>query len=67
MAKLIKLEATKTYASPENAAKAFEKLFGEEDVRYIILRDEATGRYFPAALGEKALHLGVHFHFHVLG
>lgn len=68
MAKLVTLEATKTYASAENAAKAFEKKFGDTDLRYIIMRDEPSGRYFPVCLDiNKACPMGVHFHFHVLG
>ena len=68
MAKLINLEATRTYKTRENAAAAFEKKFGDTDLRYIVMRDEATGRYFPVCLDvNKACPLGVHFHFHVLG
>lgn len=33
MAKLITLEVTRTYATRENAAKAFEKKFGGTDLR----------------------------------
>lgn len=71
MAKLIKLETTKTYATAENAARAFESKFGDTDLRYIIMRTEPIGehnpgRYYPVALGMKAIEHGVHFHFHVL-
>jgi hypothetical protein len=66
MAKRIVLEVTKTYKTPENAAKAFEDKFGDSDLRYLIMYDPASGRYFPAALGMKAIEQGVHFHFHVI-
>ena len=66
MAKRITLEVTKTYATPENAAKAFENKFGDTDIRYIIMPDPASGRYYPVALGMEAIQQGVHFHFHVI-
>jgi hypothetical protein len=66
MSHLIRLETTKTYATEANAVKAFEKIFGNDEIRYIILRTE-DGRFFPAALGQSAIQAGVHFHFHVLG
>jgi hypothetical protein len=68
MAHLITLEATKTYATRENAIKAFEKKFGHTNLRYIIMQ-HTDGRFFPAALfdGGRAMHEGVHFHFHVIG
>lgn len=65
MAKQIKLEVTKTYASAENAAKAFEAKFGNTDVRYIVLQ-HTDGRFYPVAIGMNALQFGVHFHFHVV-
>lgn len=71
MAKLIKLETTKTYATAENAARAFEKVFGNTDIRYMILRTDPIGennpgRYYPVAIGMEAINHGVHFHFHVV-
>lgn len=68
MAKLIipETKGLKTYKTHANAVKAFEAIFGDCDVRYLVLQN-GEGRYFPAALGEKALQAGVHFHFHVLG
>jgi hypothetical protein len=67
MTKLINLEVTKTYATRENAIKAFEKKFGDTDLRYIVM--QMGERWFPVCLfGDgKALQMGVHFHFHVLG
>ena len=68
MAKLITLEVTKSYKTRENAVAAFEKLFKNADLRYLVLLDEATGRYFPVCLDtSKAMRYGVHFHFHVVG
>jgi hypothetical protein len=67
MAKLITLEVTKTYKTRENAIKAFEKLFGNCQVRYLVLQ-HTDGRFFPVALDPNtALQYGVHFHFHVVG
>ena len=66
MARLITFETTKTYASVENAIKAVEKKGFSDDLRYFIHRDEATGRYFPIFIGEKAIQKMVHFHFHVV-
>lgn len=69
MARYIKLEATKTYASIENAVKAVEKKFPEADndgLTYIMMKTE-DNRYYPVFLGERALQAGVHFHFHVAG
>lgn len=69
MARYIELEATKTYATKENAIKAVEKKFPESNndgLTYIIMKTE-DGRYYPVFLGERALQAGVHLHFHVAG
>lgn len=66
MANLVNIETVKSYATKENAVKAFEKLFGDCDVRYLVMQN-AEGRYFPVGLGEKALQNMVHFHFTVVG
>jgi hypothetical protein len=67
MAKLIKIEANRTYASEANAVKAFEKVYGECDsLRYFIMKTE-EGRYFPIAIGQAAAQEGVHFNFNVIG
>lgn len=66
MARLIDFETTKTYATVANAIKAVEKKGFSDDLRYFIHRDEATGRYFPIFIGEKAIQHMVHFHFHVV-
>lgn len=65
----------KTYATAENAEKAFLAKFGNTDVAYIIVKLEphncdnakVHGRYVPAALGQKAIEEAVHFSFHVVG
>lgn len=69
MARLIKLEANRTYATEANAIKAVEKKFPEasnDGLTYFLQRTE-DGRYFPVFLGERALQAGVHFHFNVAG
>jgi hypothetical protein len=67
MAKLVTLEVTRTYATRENAIKAFEKLFGDAPIRYLVMQ-HTDGRFFPVALDPNtALQYGVHFHFHVVG
>lgn len=68
MAWHVELTPNKTYASRENAVKAFEKKFGESNFRYIVVQN-ADGRFFPVCLFGKGepLQAGVHFHFNVLG
>lgn len=66
MARLVELQATKTYATKANAIKAVEKANIKEDFRYIIYTDEATGRFYPVFLGEKCIQAGIHFKFHVV-
>jgi len=69
MARLIKLEANRTYATEANAIKAVEKKFPEasnDRLTYFLQRTE-DGRYFPVFLGERALQAGAHFHFNVAG
>lgn len=65
----------KTYATAENAEKAYLKKFGDCDVAYIIVKldehnsesEKYYGRYVPVALGMKAIEENIHFHFHVIG
>ena len=65
---LVTLTPSKTYASHANALAAVRKVFGAEtELRYLVLRDEPTGRYFPVFLGDDAVQAGAHFHFHVVG
>lgn len=65
-AKLIEIEPVKTYATEANAIKAFEKKCGNRDVRYFIMPTK-DGRFFPVAIGEKAIQEMVHFYFNVVG
>lgn len=68
MAKLITLETKgcKTYITRDNAIRAFNDKFGDnDDVRFIVMQDE-RGRWFPVGIGNSALQAGVHFHFHVM-
>jgi hypothetical protein len=68
MAKLVILEANKTYATAANAVKAVERVYprGDDDgLRYILQRTD-DGRYFPVFIGMKAMEHGVHFHFNVV-
>lgn len=65
-AALIQIEPVKTYATRENAVKAFEKRCGNAEVRYFIMT-HTDGRFFPVAIGEKAIQQMVHFHFNVIG
>lgn len=68
MAKLITLEATKTYATKANAIKAVEKKFPQADqdgLRYFLARTD-DDRFYPVFVGQAALSEGVHFHFNVV-
>lgn len=69
MARLITLEANKTYTTEANAIAAVEKKFPVADadgLRYFIQRCQKTGRYFPVFVGQSAAQAGVHFHFNVV-
>jgi hypothetical protein len=67
MARLLKFEANKTYATEANAVKAVDKKYSNEDqsLRYFIMQT-ADGRFFPIFVGVKAIERGVHFDFHVV-
>jgi hypothetical protein len=67
MARLLKFEANKTYATEANAVKAVDKKYSNEDrsLRYFIMQT-ADGRFFPIFVGDKAIERGVHFDFHVV-
>lgn len=66
MARLIKLEATKSYVSEANAIKAVEKAGIPDKFRYFIYRDEETKRYWPVFIGQDCIQAGIHFRFHVV-
>jgi hypothetical protein len=67
MARLLKFEANKTYATEANAVKAVDKKYSNEEqsLRYFIMQT-ADGRFFPIFVGDKAIERGVHFDFHVV-
>lgn len=66
MSTLIDFSDVKSYATRENAIKAFNKSFGATDVRFVVVQN-ADGRFSPVGLGERAVQLGVHFKFPVAG
>lgn len=67
MARLLKFEANKTYATEANAVKAVDKKYSNEEqsLRYFIMQT-ADGRFFPIFVGDEAIERGVHFDFHVV-
>ena len=65
MARLIKLESNKTYATAANVVKAVEKCTAFKELRYFITCNE-QGRFFPVFIGQQALLEQVHFHFSVV-
>lgn len=65
MARLVKLESNKTYATEANVIKAVEKCTAFKDLRYFITRND-EGRYFPVFIGQQALTEQVHFFFSVV-
>lgn len=60
------ITATKTYKTADNARAAVRKS-GDENIRHFIMRDDATGRYFPVFVGQAAMDHGTHFRFNVVG
>lgn len=66
MARILKIEAHKTYATEQNAIKAVEKYELSDELRYIIMKND-EGRFFPVFLGMKAIEQGIHFRFNVIG
>ena len=50
----------KTYKTYVNAVKAAEKIIGERPHSVIISATEC-GRFFPVAIGERAMQDGLHF------
>lgn len=52
-----------TYATRENAIKAFVKKFGTDvDFNWFIAVN-TDGRFYPLCIGQRALNAGTHFHF----
>ena len=56
----------KTYKTYANAVKAARNVVGEFDVP-VIIAATVDGRFFPVALGQKALTSGLHFGMCVAG
>jgi hypothetical protein len=65
MARTLKIEAHKTYATEENAVKAVDKYNLPDELRYIIMKND-EGRFFPVFIGMKAIEYGIHFRFNVI-
>ena len=68
MARLMKLQWNRDYATEANAIKAVEKRFPEaanDGLTYFLMRTP-EGRFFPVFVGERALQAQVHFHFNVV-
>ena len=65
-ARLITIEASKTFATEANVVKAVEKCIGIPDsVRYFIMQTK-DGRFFPVFIGQEAIQNCVHFKFNVV-
>lgn len=67
MARLVKMESSKYYATERNAIKAVQKLFPDsvdeyQSVRFMVLRN-AEGRFIPIFMGQNAVKAGAHLHF----
>jgi len=62
MNKLIET-TSKTYATRDNAIKAFVKVYGTDVSFNWTIATDATGRFFPLCIGQRALDCGTHFHF----
>lgn len=65
---------TKTFATYENAERAFLRLYSDADISFMVIKLDNNncnnpkhyGRYIPVAIGIKAAELGIHFDFHVV-
>lgn len=55
--------SSKTYATRENAIKAFVKKFGTATTFNWLIATTDDGRFFPVCIGQRALDCGTHFHF----
>ena len=67
MAKFIKFEPSRTYATEANAHVAVRKLYGHNDQLRYFIQTTPEGRFFPVFIGQEALTEGVHFHFNIVG
>lgn len=73
-AKLHNIQFHKTYATPENAIKAVEKLLPKlhdlnTQLRYFLhpVVENNKIRYGVVFIGESSMQAGVHFHFNIIG
>lgn len=69
MTRLLELKPAKTYATYETAVKKAlaaypDSIPANHGLTFLVQRDEATGRYFPLFLGNRAIERQCHFHFH---
>ena len=67
MARLVKVESSRSYATEENAIKAVQKLFPDgidesQSVRFMVLRN-VEGRFIPLFMGQNAVRAGTHLLF----
>jgi hypothetical protein len=68
MTRLLELKPVKTYATYETAVKKAlatypDSIPANNGLTFLVQRDEATGRYFPIFLGNRAIERQVHFVF----
>lgn len=66
----------KVYSTYENAEKAFSKLFGDIDLKWMVIQlseknstnPKHYGKFIPVAIGINWVNeTNVHFHFNVVG
>lgn len=54
----------KTYATRQNALKAFRAVYDETKIDFNwLIATTCDGRFFPVCIGQRALDAGTHFHF----
>lgn len=51
----------RTYVSYDNAVKSAKNILGDKGIRVLICATP-EGRFFPVAVGEDAVSMGLHFH-----
>lgn len=70
IAQLVEVVPTKTYKTKGNAIAAVDKLLAQfpnaDGLRYFVAV-HTDGRFYPVFIGIKAIELGMHFHFNVIG
>ena len=50
----------KTYKTYANAVKAAHKVIGDRHIT-VVIAASVDGRFFPVAIGERAMQEGIHF------